>query len=166
MNYLVAMASCLGFFPGGFAQEKPKDLPPVLRVIVKVEPDKGRIIYKEITHVNEPVRKKEFRRDGIAVVEVDVFEDRIVPVEGEGIIDIGTRHLVRLDGSGWKRTVEARFITTDGKELAMAEVWKRLKTGTVIAVSLNGETPTSEFLRALHPDTVVVVPDAVKTNAK
>jgi hypothetical protein len=162
VRYLVPILSCLAFAAGAIAQETPKDLPPLLRVVVKAEPDKGRILYKEITYVNQPVRKKGVVRDGIALVEVDVFEDRLVPVEGHVILEIGTRHLVTLDGKSAKRTVEARFITTNGKQLAVADVWKRVKAGTVIAVSGNGETPAPEFLRSLHPDTVVVIPDAVK----
>jgi hypothetical protein len=159
---VVAILSCLAFVAGAIAQETPKDLPPLLRVVVKTEPDKGRILYKAITYVNEPVKKKGVVCDGIALVEVDMFEDRFVPVEGHVIIDIGTRRLTTLDGKGGNRTVETRFVTTDGKELAIVDVWKRVKPNTVIAVSANGETPAAEFLRALHPDTVVVIPDAVK----
>jgi hypothetical protein len=162
MKHLVATLSCLAFVAGAVGQETPRDLPPLLRVVVKTDPDKGQILYKEISFVNEPVRKKGAVQKGIAVEEVDVYEDRFVPVEGQVIIDIGTRHLVKLDGTGWKRTVETRFVTTDGKQLAIADVWKRVKANTVIAVSRNGEMPAAAFLRALHPDTVVVIPDAVK----
>jgi hypothetical protein len=162
MKYLVAGLSCLAFVAGASAQETPKDLPPLLRVVVKTDPDKGQILYKEISYVNEPVRKKGVVQDGIALVEVDIYEDRLVPVEGQVIIDIGTRRLTTPDGKGGYRTVETRFVTTDGKPLALADVWKRVKPNTVIAVSGNGETPAAEFLRALHPDTVVVIPDAVK----
>lgn len=162
MKHLVATLSCLAFVASAIGQERPKDLPPLLRVVVKTDPGKGQILYKEISFVNEPVRKKGAVLDGIALVEVDVFEDRFVPVEGHGIIDIGTRHVTTLDGTGGYRAVETRFVTTDGKPLAIADVWKRVKPNTVIAVSVNGETPAAEFLRALHPDTVVVIPDAVK----
>jgi hypothetical protein len=162
MKYLVAILSCLAFVAGAIAQETSKDLPPLLRVVVKTDPDKGQILYKEITYVNEPVKKKGAVQKGIAVVEVDVYEDRFVPVEGHLIIDIGTRQVTKLDGTRGYRTVETRFITTDGKQLAIADVWKRVKAKTVIAVSRNGETPAAEFLRALHPDTVVIIPDAAK----
>src|SRR5262249_45101397 len=162
MKRLVAILSCLAFVPSASAQETPRDLPPLLRVVVKTDPDKGQILYKEISYVNEPVKKKGVVQKGIALVEVDVFEDRLVPVEGHVILDIGTRRVTTLDGKGRYRTVETRFVTTDGKPLALAEVWKRVKANTVIAVSRNGETPAAEFLCALHPDTVVVIPDAVK----
>jgi hypothetical protein len=162
MKYLVAIVSCLAFIAGAIAQEAPRDLPPLLRVVVKTDRDKGQILYKEITFMNEPVRKKGAVQKGISVVEVDVYEDRFVPVAGEVIIDIGTRHVTRLDGKDGYRTVETRFITTDGKPLAIADVWKRVKPGTVIAVSKNGQPPAAEFLRALRPDTVVAIPDAAK----
>jgi hypothetical protein len=162
MKHLVAILSCLGFVAGATGEERPKDLPPLLRVVVKSDRDKNQILYKEINFVNEPVRKKGAVQDGIAVIEVDVYEDRFVPVEGHFIIDIGTRQVTTLDGKGGYRTVETRFITTDGKQLALADVWKRVKPNTVIAISANGEAPAAEFLRALHPDTVVVIPDAAK----
>lgn len=166
MKSLATMVFCLTFVAGASAQPTPKDLPPVLRVVVKAEPDKSRILYKEITYVNEPVKKKRsvLREDGL--VEIDVFEDRFVPVEGHAILDIGLRHVVLMDGKGGKKTVETRFITTDGKPLAIAEVWKRVKAETVIAISKTGETPAPAYLRALHPDTVVVIPDAVKENGR
>jgi len=166
MNHLVAVLSCLAFATSAIAQETPKDLPPLLRVVVKTDPDKGQILYKEFSYVNEPVFKKGVVQKGIALVEVDVAEDRFVWVEGQGIIDIGTRKVTTLDGKGGDKTVETRFITTDGKHLALADVWKRVKANMVIAVSRNGETPAPEFLRALHPDIVVVIPDAVKKEEK
>ena len=51
----------------------------------------------------------------------------------------------------------SRIMTPDGKQLPIDEVWKRLKKDSVVAVS-GGINPPEVFLRALHADTLVIIP--------
>jgi hypothetical protein len=52
---------------------------------------------------------------------------------------------------------KSRIITPDGKQLPIEEVWKRLKKGTVVVVSGDGNTPAQEYLRALNAETLVII---------
>src|SRR5262249_46641963 len=52
----------------------------------------------------------------------------------------------------------ARVITPDGKQLPIDEVWKRLKENVVVAVAGDSNTPNEAYLRALHNDTLVIIP--------
>jgi hypothetical protein len=52
----------------------------------------------------------------------------------------------------------SRVITPDGKQLPIDEVWKRLKPNTIIAISADSNTPDNAYLRALNPETLVLIP--------
>ena len=54
--------------------------------------------------------------------------------------------------------VNARVITPDGKQLPIDEVWKCVKSNTVVAVSGSSATPAEAFRRALNSDTLIIIP--------
>ena len=57
---------------------------------------------------------------------------------------------------------DCRVITPNGKQVANDDLWKRLKNGTVVVVSADGKTPAQPILRALNPETLVIIPAAPK----
>jgi hypothetical protein len=62
-------------------------------------------------------------------------------------------------------TLDARdscVMTPDGAQLRIDEVWKRLKPGTVLVVSGDGNRPAPAYLRALDPETLVFIPAPTK----
>jgi hypothetical protein len=75
---------------------------------------------------------------------------RAVPVDYDVVYDIGA----------------SRVITTDGKQLPIDEVWKRLKANAVVMVSGDFQTPAAPFLRALRADTLVIIPAPPKDGPK
>ena len=60
----------------------------------------------------------------------------------------------------------SRVITTDGKQLPIDEVWKRLKPNTIVAISGNFNVPHESYLRALNPEILVIIPPEVKDAPK
>jgi hypothetical protein len=48
-------------------------------------------------------------------------------------------------------------MTPDGKQLPIDEVWKRLKKDTVVLVSGDGNTPAQAYLKAVNPETLVLI---------
>jgi hypothetical protein len=122
---------------------------PIFSVVQATTPEKGHAVLIRRTIVIEqvPVREK-FKVDGR-------FEERVVyqshprSVEYSVVYDIGT----------------SRVITPDGKQLPIEEVWKRMKPNTVVAISGDFNTPAPTYLRALHPQVLVIIPAELKKSA-
>ena len=105
-------------------------------------PDKGLIFFtihqKRLEQV--PVKEK-INVDG-KVIEVVTLITREVYVPVEAHVEI----------------TKGRVISPDGKQLPNDQVWKRLKAGSVIVLSMEGITPAEPYLRALNKDTLIVIP--------
>ena len=52
----------------------------------------------------------------------------------------------------------SRVITPDEKQLTLDDVWKKMKANSVIVMSANGDTPAAVYLRALNPETLILIP--------
>ena len=115
---------------------------PILRVVQKVDDQKGMVYFSDVI-----IRHVEEQRQYAEIVngqEVRKFKTVTVPVMTQVTIaiDIG----------------KSRVITTNGKQLPIDDVWKRLKTNTVVATSGNGDTPAQPFLQALSEQTLIIIP--------
>jgi hypothetical protein len=51
-----------------------------------------------------------------------------------------------------------RIHTTQGRVLAIDEAWHKLKSGSAVVLSSNDQLPDAEYLAAMRPDTLVIVP--------
>ncbi len=120
----------------------PRGAPPTFATIVKTTPAKGEIVLQQLKPVEKAVEvvKKVRQNDKDVIVKEIVVVTDLVPY-----------HLSL-------QATAIRFITPDGKGVPIDEVWKRLKANTVIAVSADSETPAAAYLRALHPETLVMIP--------
>jgi hypothetical protein len=146
MKHLVAILSCLAFVSGVFAQDAPKGPPPIFKVVTSVDAAKGQIQFKETVTKVVPVQK-----------EIDVN------VNGQIMKQVITEYVSVLEERSYVVEVaNARVITPDGKKIANDDIWKRVKAKNVVVLSANGDTPAAEYLRALHPETVVIIPAPVK----
>ena len=142
MKALIATVSCLVLASVALAQQPPKGMPPTLRVVLHLDKDKGQLVIGEsiVRHVPVTVQRNVIK-DGQNVVETvteitTVVEERLI------MIDVAN----------------SRAITPDGKQLPIDEVWTRVKKYSVIALSADGNTPASEYLRALNNNTLVIIP--------
>lgn len=124
------------------AQEKPAGPPPAFRVVEDIDKDKGRIIYKETTITAVPVQKEVVANINGMLVKQVVTES----------VPITTTATVAID------LAKSKIIMPAGKEVALDDVWKRLKKGAVIVVSADGNAPGEVYLKALSADTLVVTP--------
>jgi hypothetical protein len=121
------------------------NIPPAFKVIANVDKDKGHIIYADNIIRMVPVQKQ--------VMKI-VNGQNVVEVVTEYVSVVETRNVLI-------EAAKSRVITPDGKQLALDEVWKRLKANDVFALAADSNTPAKVYLRALSPDTLVVIPPAV-----
>jgi hypothetical protein len=119
---------------------------PIFHVVGKTIPEKGHVVFLSYKSVSEMVPVKELINVNGKQVEVTKFATRVTYVPVEATYDISN----------------SRVITTDSKQLAIDEVWKRLKAGTVVAVSGDTQAPAAPFLRALNANTLVIIPGPPK----
>jgi hypothetical protein len=114
---------------------------PAFSVVRKADPEKGHLVLVRFidTVENVPVTEKVNLNGNL--VDVTKFVQRTVRREVDVVYDIGA----------------SRVINTDGKQLPIDEVWKRLKSNSVVAISGDFKTPAPAFLRALHPDTLTII---------
>jgi hypothetical protein len=142
MRFLIAIGAFVLAATSTALAQAPKGSPPIFKVVVKTEPDKGLILFKDTIYTIETVFEKRSVVKDIVFVEIEVPVNRIVPVEVTAAIDVR----------------KSRVITSDGKQLPIDEVWKRIKANTVVVISGDNNTPDPAFLRALSAETVVIVP--------
>ena len=119
---------------------------PIITVVESTMPEKGHAVLTRFVQVLEQ----------IPVVEKinvnDKVEERVVH-----------RSIVRTMAVSTIYDISAsRVITTDGKQLSIDEVWKRLKPKTAVAISTDFKTPNAVYLRALNPEVLVIIPQEPK----
>src|SRR5262245_20925739 len=119
-TYTFAFAAAC-FFVGGVSAQPPAlaSPAPTFHVVGKTIPEKGLVVFATYKTVNEQVSVKELVNVNGKQVEVTKLATRVTYVPHETTHDI----------SG------GRVITTESKQLAIDDVWKRLKAGTVVALS-------------------------------
>jgi hypothetical protein len=137
------MLACFSSFA---AAQQPSGFPPTLEVIQQITPEKGTIVVQRVVNVNE------LRTIEVMVVvngkEQTTTKTITVPVSKVTFLEFNL--------------ATSRVITTEGKQLPLDEVWKRLKTNTAIALSGDSNTPAPAYLRALRADTLIIIPGQPK----
>lgn len=138
------IAICLALVAASPAMAQPNGPPPTLKIVTSVDMKKGMLFFKEVAYKPVTVtREREVDMNGVKVKQ-QYTEVSMIPEERVMTIDVS----------------KSRVITTDGKQLPIDEVWKRVKANTVVAVSGGFNTPSEGFLRALNTEVLVVIPPA------
>jgi hypothetical protein len=141
MKYVIAMLSCLLIVSEVMAQDAPKGPPPVLKAVTSVDSTKGLIEFNEVRYVIEEVQKVVVEIVNGEKVEKVIREQRMVPVG----------QIIQVE------TAKSCFITPDGKQVPVDDVWKRVKANTVVAFVDGDKAPDAPFLQALNPQTIVII---------
>lgn len=142
---LAILASFLLLASVATAQPAPSGPPPTFKTLAGADKEKGTFRLTEMKPVLEEYDGKRVRViDGVPVFEVVAMTRTVYE-------RLTTTH----------DATKNRFMTPDGKQLPIDEVWKRLKDNTVVAVSSDGNTPGEAYLRALSPETLVIIPPTV-----
>jgi hypothetical protein len=128
------------------AQQAPTGAPPTLEIVHLVMPEKGIIVCRQVSFTTE----------------LRTIEEKIVVNGQERVIARTVAVPIMRESELRFDLAVSRVITTDGKQLPIDEVWKRLKAKSVVAVSANSTAPAPAFLRVLHPDTLVIIPGQFK----
>lgn len=137
-------ASLVHAQPGGIGPA------PVFKTVESVNKEKGVIQFREVVLSAVPVVKE------IVVNENGVQVKKTVTVYET----VAEQRMVEINAAN------SRFITPDGKQLPIDEVWKRIKAKSVVVFSGNSETPSQPYLRALSSDAVVIIPGMQKPQDK
>lgn len=141
MRTLIASVVAL-MLPAWALAQPMASLPPVLKQVSNVDKDKGHIVLAETV---------------IKLVPVTV--ERVVTVNGQQVTETVTEYTRALEVREVVYDLgRDRIIGRDGKAVPLGDAWKRLNKGSVIAVSGNSNAPADAFLRALSPDTLIVIP--------
>ncbi len=150
MRILIALAVFILAATSSALAQAPKGAPPIFKVVASTDPDKGHIVFRETIYKTETrvERRKEVKNG--KEIEVERTVNVTVPFESNAIIVAST----------------SRVITPDGKQLPIDEVWKRVKTNTVVVLSGDGNMPDPAYLRALSAETIVIVPIPPKGRPK
>ena len=145
MSVLVAVTLCILSTSSSsiaLAQPAPQGPPPALKVVAGVDKEKGQIIFKESV-IRYVTREKE-------VVEI---------VNGQAVKKVVRETVPVLEEFKTSSDIaNSRVIQTDGRQLPIDEVWKRVTKGSVIAVSGDRNQPAPAYLRALDAETLVLIP--------
>jgi hypothetical protein len=120
------------------------DFPPAFKMVTNVDQKKGQVIILETVHKAVPVLVER-------IVVVNGKEERVTETRNEMVSE---QRMIAIDMSN------SRVITPDGKQLTLDDVWKKMKAKSVIVMSANGDTPAAVYLRALNPETLIVIPGA------
>lgn len=132
---LLLLSSVAGAQPG-------PSVAPVFKVVAKTDKNKGVITFRETEMKFVPQQR--------AVVEI---------VNGLKVVKNVTDSVpVFVESYSTMNAGESRFITADGKQVPIDEVWKRATANTVVVVSNDGNTPPQAYLRALSADTIIIIP--------
>lgn len=139
------------FLATGLAQAQPKlppqpSMPPLLKIVSGADKTKGRIFFTEVAARLVPVTREIVENVNGVAVKKTVTEYVTENVKYEVIIAVGS----------------SRIITPDGKLAADEAIWKQVKKGSAVVVSVDGNTPAAPFLRALHQETIIIIPPAPK----
>jgi hypothetical protein len=146
MKYVIALLSCLLIAFSAIAQEAPKGPAPILKVVTSVDSAKGLIHFKVAVTRYVPVAKE---------IEVEANGQKVKQTVTEFVAEVREEtHAIE--------TAKSRIIAPNGKQIPNEDLWKRVKANTVVVISGDGNAPAAEYLRTLHPDTVVIIPAAAK----
>ncbi len=115
---------------------------PTLRVVTGVDDKKGVVYFTETLTRYVPVVKTIVVIENGQQVNKNVTETVAVMEQRVIVIDL----------------TKSRVITPNGKQLPIDDVWKRLKTNTVIALSADSNTPAAAYLNAFNEQTLIVIP--------
>jgi SpoU rRNA methylase family enzyme len=118
------------------------DIPPAFKMVTNVDQKKGQVFILETLHKAVPVTVER-------VVVVNGKEERVTETRQQMVAE---QRMIVIDMSS------SRVITPDEKQLPLDDVWKKMKANSVIVMSANGNTPAAAYLRALHPETMVLIP--------
>jgi hypothetical protein len=110
--------------------------------VANVDEKKGQVFIVETLHKAVPVTVER-------VVVVNGKEERVTETRQQMVAE---QRMIVIDMSN------SRVITPDEKQLPLDDVWKKMKANSVIVMSANGNTPAAAYLRALNPETMVLIP--------
>jgi hypothetical protein len=114
--------------------------PPRFVIVHDTNPKQGTIVLSPLRATIERVPVKQLVNVNGQIQERTIFYNR------------GKYHRDTLDAR------DSCVMTPDGTQLPIDEVWKRLKPGTVLVVSGDGNRPAPAYLRALRADALVFIP--------
>ncbi len=137
MNVMMLAALLAGADPEPVTP--PKGPPPM---ISHLKNDGGRVVRLAVEQIPLTYMEKVEVVEGGRKVVKDVFRTKIVLVSKLVIVSTG----------------KESFSTAGGKKLDEVEAMKRLRAGAIAAVSADGKPVDKTYLRALKPDTLVLVP--------
>jgi hypothetical protein len=121
---------------------------PTLKLVNGINKDKGEIIMRESVIRTVFVEK--------AIVEI--VNGQMVTRTVRETVPVSEERLVTM------QLANARVISADGKQMPIDEVWKKLKANTVVAVAGANNTPGQAYLRALNPETLVIIAPVVTSS--
>ncbi|MBI2808233.1 MAG: hypothetical protein HYX68_24875 [Planctomycetes bacterium] len=130
----------------GIAQAQFPGPAPTFSVVQSTAPNKGQVVLTRIVKQQEQIAVSEKSLENGDFVERVRIITRVVDREVSVVYELGN----------------SRVITPKGKQLPIDEVWRRLKKSTVVAVSGDSNLPAPIFLRALNPQTLVIIPAPLK----
>ena len=122
------------------AQTVPKGPPPTFAFVQGTTPAKGEIVVSRMVASQRVVPY-------LVQMEINGKVQNVTKYKTETVYEI---RLATIDASS------SRVITPNGNQLPIDEVWNRLKKQQVILESR--EMPDAVYLRALHPDALVLIP--------
>jgi hypothetical protein len=115
-------------------------------MVVNADKAKGTIVFQEIV-----LRTVIVEREVEEIVNGQAVKRKVQVPE-----TVAVQELVAIKvGAG-------KVITPDGKQVSNEDLWKRLKKGIVVVVSASSEAPAQMYLRALHAETLVIIPGPKK----
>lgn len=123
------------------AQPARSGPPPIFQIVDGTDQAAGFIRLTEMRPVQEQYTEKRVR-----VIEGVPIEEEVVKTK-----------TVYAHITGPYNAAKSQFITPDGKQVPVNEVWKRLKAKSVVAVSADGKVPDEAYLQALNRNTLVII---------
>ena len=118
--------------------------PPIVQAISSVDADKGLVLVEQTRTERVPVQVAEsINVNGQTITRVRT-EYKEVPTVTKQAFPV-------KDG---------KVQTADGKKLTAAEALKRLKAGTPIVISADGNPVSPGYLAIFQPDTIVLIREA------
>jgi len=145
MRILVQILACFVLSANMATAQDPPGPAPKFVVVRDTIPKQGTIVLKTMKAFSEEVPVKQKVNVNGQVQERTLYYHRAV---------------YKYD------TLDARdscVMTPDGMQLRIDEVWSRLKPGTVLVVSGDGNRPTRAFLGALSAESLVFIPVPTKS---
>ena len=128
----------------------PSGPPPIFASVRATTPEKGLATLVRTQTVAEYVPFTEKKLFNGKLIDVTSYKMHYKQIAVDTYYDLGA----------------SRVITADGKQLPIDEVWKRLKPNMIVAISGNSGTPHEAYLKALHPEILLIIPGEPKNAPK